>query len=202
MQTNTSAAATLAVAETLSSSELNQARLFLDEAHNGVAGAIKGLSEAQWTYKPAPGRWSIAEIVEHIIFVQDRVLGPLREQLAAAPAPSASRDNGTIDAIVINQFPSRLKKFQAPEFAHPRGGLELSDALRQLTTNRARTLEYLESSPDLRSHVVDAAPLKAVTSGGQQTMDGYQWILAASAHAARHTKQILEVMAEAGFPKG
>jgi hypothetical protein len=31
-------------------------------------------------------------------------------------------------------------------------------------------------------------------------MDGYQWILAAAARTERHTKQILEVKAEAGFP--
>jgi hypothetical protein len=31
-------------------------------------------------------------------------------------------------------------------------------------------------------------------------MDGYQWILAAAAHAERHTKQILEVIANAAFP--
>jgi len=30
-------------------------------------------------------------------------------------------------------------------------------------------------------------------------IDGYQWILAASAHTERHTKQILEVRADPGF---
>ena len=29
--------------------------------------AIAGLSEAQWKFKPAPDRWSIAEIAEHVI---------------------------------------------------------------------------------------------------------------------------------------
>jgi hypothetical protein len=31
-------------------------------------------------------------------------------------------------------------------------------------------------------------------------MEGYQWILAATAHTERHTKQILEVMADSAFP--
>jgi hypothetical protein len=31
-------------------------------------------------------------------------------------------------------------------------------------------------------------------------MDGYRWILAAAAHAERHTKQILEVIGNAAFP--
>jgi len=32
-------------------------------------------------------------------------------------------------------------------------------------------------------------------------MDGYQWILLLSAHSQRHTAQLLEVKANANFPK-
>jgi hypothetical protein len=54
--------------------------------------------------------------------------------------------------------------------------------------------------PGLREHVIDAPALKAVSKGEYDKMDGYQWILAAAAHTERHTKQILEVRADAGFP--
>ena len=73
---------------------------------------LKGLSDAQWAFKPAPEQWSIAEIVEHVIFVQDRVLGPIREQLANAPAVHADDDYKHVDEIVINQFPTRLANFR------------------------------------------------------------------------------------------
>jgi hypothetical protein len=62
---------------------------------------VQGLSGAQWAFKPAPDRWSIAEIVEHMIFVQERVLGPLRDQLAAAPAVPAGYDYRQVDVVVI-----------------------------------------------------------------------------------------------------
>jgi hypothetical protein len=39
-----------------------------------------------------------------------------------------------------------------------------------------------------------------LTNGAHDRMDGYQWILAATAHAERHTKQILEVRADENFP--
>ena len=55
-------------------------------------------------------------------------------------------------------------------------------------------------SPDLRQHAVEALPLKAISKGEYDKMDGYQWILAAAAHTERHTKQILEVRADANFP--
>src|SRR5258708_23486503 len=92
----------------LSSSELEQGRQYLRQTRNYVIGATKGLSEAQWKFKPAPNRWSIAEIVEHMVLTQELVLGPIREQLAKAPAASADRDYKQVDAMVLNQLPERL----------------------------------------------------------------------------------------------
>ncbi len=201
MQSNTSSAAALAADQTLTSSELEQANLYLEQTRSGVVGAMKGLSEAQWTFKTAPDRWSIAEIVEHVIFVQELVLGPFRAQLATAAALPAGRDYKLVDAIVVNQFPNRLTKFQAPEATHPTGKYVASEALERLQQNYARLTNYLESTPDLRKHALAAPPLKAISKGAYESMDGYQWILAVAAHTERHTKQMLEVMADARFPE-
>jgi hypothetical protein len=42
--------------------------------------------------------------------------------------------------------------------------------------------------------------MKVVSKGVFEVMDGYQWILAAAAHAERHAKQMLEVKANAAYP--
>ncbi len=184
----------------LSSSELERGRQYLQQTRNYVVGATVGLSEAQWKFKPAPDRWSIAEIVEHIVLVQELELGPIREQLAKAPAASADRDYKKVDAIVVNQFPDRLNKFQAPEAFQPAGRWAPSVALDRLLKNYGRLIEYLESTPDLRQHTLDAPPLKAISKGAFESMDGYEWVLATAAHTERHTKQILEVKADPNFP--
>lgn len=184
----------------LSSSELEQGRQYLQQTRNGVVGATKGLSEAQWKFKPAPDRWSIAEIVEHIVITQEFILGPIREQLAKAPVDTADRDYKQVDGIVINQIPDRLTKFQAPEMLRPTGRWTPAEAMDRLLKNYTRLEEYLESTPDLRQHIVEAPPLKAVSKGKYESMDGYQWVLGAAAHTERHTKQILEVKADANFP--
>src|SRR5437870_4758993 len=121
MNPNIASAAALAVDQTLTPCELEQAQSYLQQTREGLVGATKGLSEAQWKFKPAPERWSIAEIVEHVVVVQDRVLGPVREQLASAPPAPAGYDYKRVDTVVINHFPNRLSKFQAPEFIHPSG---------------------------------------------------------------------------------
>jgi len=132
--------------------------------------------------------------------VQERVLGPILDQLANAPAPPANRDFDAVDAIVINNFSTRLNKFPAPEFVRPADQIVPAELLQRLTTNCELLLERLDS-PGLRQHAVEAAPLKAVSKGAYDLMDGYQWILAAAAHTERHAKQMLEVKADLSFPE-
>ena len=200
MSTISSGVATAAAAQGLTETELRQARVFLEEAKDGVAGAILRLTDAQWNFKPAADRWSIAEIMEHVIFVQERVLGPVRKQLASAPPPPPGYDYQAVDRIALNQFVNRVNKFPAPPFALPSGKYSRGEAVERYTANHRGLLEYLESTPDLRQHAMEAMPIQVISQGVYKVMDGYQWILACAAHTQRHTKQILEVAADRNFP--
>jgi hypothetical protein len=180
--------------------ELEQGREFLNLTREGAIGATVGMSEAQWSFKPAEDRWSIAEILEHVVMVQERVLGIVGEELAKTPASELDPNAQTADALVIFQFPNRFSRFKGPDPLHPKGRLTPREALERLSENQAKLAEHLESTPDLRLHRIDAPPMKAVSKGVYETMDGYQWILAAAAHTSRHTGQILEVKAHASFP--
>jgi hypothetical protein len=182
----------------VSSTDVDHCRLYLQQTQTGVAGATQGLSPAQWKFKPAPDRWSIAEIIEHMVLAQEFMLGPVQEQLAKAP-PAADRDTKAVDATIINLLPDRTAKFHAPDFLEPAGRWTPAVAMDRLRRNLGQLSASLDS-PDLRQHAVDALPLKAISKGEYDKMDGYQWILAAAAHTERHTKQILEVRADANFP--
>jgi hypothetical protein len=193
-------ALTAAAAElTVSNPDMEHARLYLQQTQDLVVGATKGLSMAQWTFKPAPGRWSIAEILEHMVLAQDYILGPVRKQLSTAPAPG-ERNTKRVDEIVIDQMPDRTAKFQAPEFLQPTGRRVPADFMARLLKNYAELRKYLETTPDLRAHAVDAPALKAISKGAYDSIDGYQAILLVAAHTERHTKQILEVRAADNFP--
>jgi hypothetical protein len=191
-------AAPIASGQGLTQAELERARLHLEQTKNGMLGAIRNISDAQWAFKPDTERWSVAEIVEHVITVLEIVQGPVREKLEASPAAAPLADYKKVDDIVIHQFPNRLAKIPSPR--QPEGGLGLADAGERLVANYARLIEYLETAPDLREHSTEAMPLKIITNGEYVSMDGYQWILAASAHTERHTKQVLETIAAPGFP--
>lgn len=185
--------------ERLTQLEIEDARGYLECARDNVLAATEGLTEAQWNYRPASGGWSAAGLVEHIVIIQDLILGPFAQALAAAPE-SPGIDAEPIDAIIKQRFPDRSQKFPAPESVHPTGRWTASESLKRLSANTQRLIERLESTPGLRQHRVPSPPLNAITSGEYQFMDGYQWILAAAAHTERHTNQIREVRAESGFP--
>lgn len=178
--------------------ELDRARLYIEQTKLGILGVLKNVSDSQWTFKPSVGGWSIAETVEHVVLVLGRVVGPVWDKLMGTAATAVHPDFRQIDDLIIYQFPNRLTKFPSP--VPPLGGLDRHEALEQLSEDYGRLSERLER-PGIREHALEAPPLRAITNGAYVLMDGYQWILAAAAHTERHTKQLLEIMADPGFPE-
>jgi len=186
---------------TLQSNELDQALEYFDQTKKRVLGITSGLTDAQWHFKPTPDRWSIAQNLEHMVMVEDRVLGPVRELLAQAPPPPPGFDRALIDRIAIEKIPDRSRKATAPEFIHPGSQLTPPEALARLSQNYQRLAEYVTSTPDLREHIIESPPLRFVTDGAHTSMDGFQWALALAAHDERHVRQIAEVQAHADYPR-
>ena len=184
----------IAAGQDLSQSDLRHGRQYLQETRDGVVEATRALSEAQWKFKPAPDRWSIAEIVEHLALTEDYFLQNVRPQLPKALLATPDRDQKQMDALILAKVPDRSVKFQAPPPLVPSGRWTPTAALERLLASWRLTIEFLESSPDLRRRMVMLPPVG-------QPVDGYEWILSVAAHSARHTKQILEVKADAGYPR-
>ena len=155
----------------LTLADLTQGRLFLEQTRDALTGSAKLVSPAQWTFKPRPDRWSIVENVEHVIAVQEIVIGMIRQQLPSAPPPPAEQDHNAVDAIVIHQIPSRLSKFPSP--LPSTAELSKAEALRRYADNCAALSELLASTPGLREHAIDSPPLKAVSKVAYSVMDGY-----------------------------
>lgn len=184
----------------LQSTEIDQALGYFDRTHKRVLSVTSGLSEAQWKFKPAPDRWSIAENLEHMTIVQERILGPVIGGLAqAAPAP-ADHDCAVVDAIVFEKIPDRSVRAKAPEFIHPGDQCNPVDALARFARNYQRLAELVTSTPDLRQHALESPPLKFMTNGKYTHLDGLQWVLTVASHDERHIRQIEELKTDPGYP--
>ena len=185
---------------TMVSADLEQAHKYLAFTRNQLQEATAGLTAEQVRFKPESDRWSIAEIVEHLATAHERVLTRVLEQFPQAPAPEPGRDSPMLDALILEKVPDRSMKANAPEFALPKGLLSPQEALDRITRSYLRLAEFLDSTPDLREHVLDSPPLRFVTNGAHTTADGYQWALFAAAHDERHVCQIMEVKASPNYP--
>jgi uncharacterized damage-inducible protein DinB len=182
-----------AVSQDVTPTERDRAIRYLADTRDRLADAVKGLSDAQWKFKPAPDRWSVAEVVEHIAVVEELVVTNMLGKLDQAPAGAADRDPKQVDAIVLAKMPDRSTKVQAPQQIQPTGRWTPQGALDHFLASRVQTTQIAKSSPDLRGHVI-AHPVFG-------PMDGYEWVLALAGHSERHTKQILEVKADPNFPQ-
>jgi hypothetical protein len=185
--------ASTAFGQTLTQADREKGLQYLEQTRDAVVAATKGLSEAQLTFKPAPDRWSIAEILEHITVVENLMYENVTEKIMKEPAGAADRDTAKIDARVLAMIPDRSRKVKAPQEFVPTGRWPAADTLNQFLKVRARTIAILESTPDLRAHVGGQSPLGP--------LDAYEWLMYAAGHSGRHTKQILEVKADPNFPK-
>ncbi|HMD18194.1 MAG TPA: DinB family protein [Terriglobales bacterium] len=192
----TSAAAAAPAPTTLSAEERAAALTSLQATHDAFLKSIAGLSEKQWRFKPAPDRWSVAEVAEHIAVSESTLLGLVQTKFMMSPAdPSKRAEVAGKDQIIMEKVPDRSRKAQAPEFLKPtnRWATE-AELTKAFDDSRKATMDYIRTTnDDLRDHF-GPHPLLG-------TLDAYQWILLISAHSERHTKQIEEVKADPNFPK-
>jgi hypothetical protein len=128
--------------EQLTSRELAEARQILEQAQDGLLATTRAFSDAQWSYKPAADVWSAAEVLEHIVIIQERVLGPVSEALAQSPE-TPSENAHVIDGIIKTIFADRSRKFKGPEFVWPKSQWRPAESLERLVTNTARLIQRL-----------------------------------------------------------
>src|SRR2546427_3500192 len=76
----------VASAQTLTQAERDRAINHLQTTRKAFLDATKGLSEAQWNFKQAPDRWSVAECAEHIAQAEDFLFKIVTDEGRKCPA--------------------------------------------------------------------------------------------------------------------
>ena len=142
-------------AQELTPAEKAHALQYLESTKKDVLEATKGLSDAQWNFKAAPDRWSVAQVMEHIAAAEDFIrVNLVQEKVMTLPAGEPRRDVKKIDAAVEAMIPDRSHKAEAPKplvpnnrFGSPEGSLT------HFLESRQTTEQFLRSTAGLRNHV-------------------------------------------------
>jgi hypothetical protein len=171
--------------------------LHLTTTRDQVLAESAKLTDAQWTFKAAPDRWSVAEVVQHLVLAEPFLFDTQQKLLSAPPATAEQLAAAKGKEEMIRKvIPDRTKKVQAPEPLQPTTGTKLggqADTVAAFRDRRTKTIDYATSTKDdLRGRIGE-------TQMGP--LDGYQWLVFIAAHTERHLAQIREVKADPQFPK-
>jgi hypothetical protein len=164
----------------------------LDRARAALRAAIEAIPPAMQRQRPAPDRWSAAEVVEHLTMVErifgGRIMKAVEEARAAGLAAEAHA-RAPLPEPVEQRMADRVNKRQAPETAHPTGTVDVATGWAALESNHAAVRGALAGANGL---ALSQVTLDHAFFG---TMTVYQWIELMAAHEGRHTEQIKEIAA-------
>ena len=174
--------------------ERAKALRWLEESRQEFLAAIDGVTEQQWKWKPAPDRWSVGEVAEHIVIAEASQFANVQKAIASAPNPDwEEKTRGKTERLEAVLAP-RLGRVQAPEAIVPKGGMTLAQVKDRFEKQRAEMVKFARETD---------APLKQYTIDNPffGTLNAYHWLIYAPLHTMRHDKQIAEVKATTGYPK-
>ena len=165
---------------------------YLNETKADYVKQLTGISDPQLNFRAAEGRWTIAEIAEHITVVENALFGMFTAP-SAAKAMKCDDVPRFADTALVLAITNRSQKFTAPEQVRPNGRWKTrEDLIANFEKTRAATIDYIKNNKtDLRGTFVQSP---------MGTVDSFQGILFITGHGDRHLAQLKEVKADAKYP--
>lgn len=174
----------------------DEALTALGAARADVLADVHPLDPVQVRFAPGPGRWSIAQVVEHLVLTEELTLQSLR-----SPRPVADRGMAAAAtvrlALLKAVLGSRLVKVEAPSRALLPEGTATLDALERRWLEAGAAIEaFLRDLPvTRRGERLFRHPATGWLSLGQM-LDFLSF------HARHHRRQIGRIRRTPGFPRG
>ena len=166
-------------------------------ARRRVVDAARSLSSEQGAFKPSPERWSVAEILEHLVLAEHlginfiwKAVDGFRRGMSSGKGKS-SNWGLTIEQVIEKTWKPKEK---APDSATPRLGgpvqywIAALDACQPVLERLGAELETLNLSEIIYPHFL-SGPLDA-----RQRLEFFRF------HLDRHLKQIEALKEDTGFP--
>jgi hypothetical protein len=170
-----------------SASSLQAVRDSLTADRTALQRAVERVPPEMRGRKPAPDRWSVAEVLEHLSIVESRVVAMLGAMLPTAPISPADSAPAAPIALDRTRLRNRAERVTAPEQIRPTGLITADQAWSALERSRQQLLGLLDAARER-----DLAQINRVHPV-LGPLNGYQWIAAIGGHEERHAAQIEEI---------
>ena len=165
---------------------------YLDTQRAALADALAAVPAARRDTRPAPDRWSAAEVVEHLQRVEEAVAGLLRAKVMEARAAGLGTESSAeavVPTVAVERVMDRSRPLTASEMSSPTGALDADAAWARLARTRDELRAWIgEQDGAALGDVVIPHPVL-----GPQ--DVYQWLVFIGGHEGRHAGQLREIAA-------
>lgn len=181
----------------LSKKEIKYTTNYLDSSMSLAFSAVENLSLEQWNYQPDSETWSIAGVCEHMLIAEKNILILIQNKIITDEANRQVDDNDLItneEIIVGLKDRGEGKRRKTNERFEPTGALKSpAQFIAEYKAARKATMDFVKNTEaDLNAYYW-ASPLG-------NKLSAYQWTILLSAHAERHTAQIIEVQSSSNYP--
>jgi hypothetical protein len=185
----TSMSASIAAAGPMTDSERQRLLAHMEMTSSWLLDEVSGLTPAQLAFRRAPGEWTIADVIDHLLVVSPIYWSDLQAAVKSAPMTAATRNR---DEDLLWYGIDRTFREKAIPTEVPKGQFKgLDAALAEYRKHHDRLVQYIRTTnDDLRSRLVP-----------RQGSDAYQWALLISTHEQRHILQIREIKRDGRFPR-
>jgi hypothetical protein len=161
----------------------------LDAQRAALEQAVAEVPPSLHARRPAPDRWSVAEVLEHLMLVEGRIAKLLGDRLTAAREAGLGPEREqtpVVPTVDVAGLLDRTQSIAASDAVKPRGEQAADASLASL----------IEQRRALRTMVLTADGLALgdvmIPHGRLGPLNVYQWLVFLGAHEARHTAQIRE----------
>jgi hypothetical protein len=165
-----------------------------DKIHEKLKETVSVLTDEQASFLPEEedggGKWTVANIVEHIAIVQEGMT-----QISAKLLTEAQKQGGTSDgaAKLSENFGQKVleiadRKLEAPERVRPSGALSIAESLSKMDEARHK-LEDLR--PLFESVECSDFKFPHPFMGG---LTAHEWLALIGGHKFRHVRQIQNIL--------
>ena len=141
--------------------------------------------------KPEPGKWSVAEVLEHLTMIERRVAALVTMQVAAAREQGVGPDPDTSSVVAsfanADILTNRAKKLVTPKAGVPTGAIDTTAGTEALDQAHAAMVAALRDANGVSlQNLVAAHPVLG-------PLNLYHFVVALGLHDARHAAQIREI---------
>jgi hypothetical protein len=181
------------LAACLTEAERAHALQLLHDSEAAFLELTSGLTDAQWSAQPAPDRWSVQQLAEHLVLGEAIMMARIEKALASAPNAEWEAQDARKTKFLDRVLPDRSRKATAPAPLHPQNSWTREETIARYREGRAKTIAFaVGTDRPIKSHLAQH-PFPVFNM-----LNAYHWLLYIPLHNVRHNQQIAEALKDIG----